>query len=845
MESINATSVSSVLRWLGTGSNVLLQGPYGSGRSAVLREVAEDLRLRGRETLLVRGLAAASTTPLGPFLLETHLVEDLGGASTVAEVVAYVSGRLTPRGAVLLVDDLAYLDQTTAAVLEAVVEDRSVQVVCVCDVGQVHPLAARLARRAATARIQPLGLRSTARLLTTHLGSEVALSTAAEIARKSAGNPGVALALADAAVYAGTLTRKDASWSLTASLDAVPLDGVVNATLVALPPETARALASLALVGATTLEVARRLVPTHDLQTLVDLGHVSTSPIGGGLLVFVSSPALATAVVAGLGPLERHDLEARVRTVVSPDLPRAGGGPVEAPWTVPAGALASDELAAVSSALTLLTERAATEVDRQSAAWRRSPDPSTGVPLLRSLLVLHRSSTAQIDEVLRETRCTDGLGPDAGWFLVLRARWAAWNAVPFDLEDAVEDLGARREDFPATAAYEVFQTCARMRVAAVDTGTVLTPLPSTQVGEGLRTVDQVARLLEAAAVGEAAAVDTTVLDDQADHLGDLRDSLEIDTLVLAGRLGAARRRARASLAAAYETFDLLRIRWAARSVATVAFAAGDLPGAWAALSTVLLLGPTGAMTVSMDQRVLGLASIARSRAGDSQMAASLLADLQKIPSRYRTGLDFFDAWAEAELYSAADPSSVAAADLLWAAGERALGRGDRTSALACWVLTSTPLPAERLSRLEELWAEVDVPCFAPYLRLHSLLVSGTGDDLLRALRPPSISGPVVRSALAVVDERRAADGLTPLTDDEILVAAGSGVLDAAGRGAGRRGGAPQLSDREHEVVARARAGQSNAEIAADLFLSRRTVENHLYRALRKLGISGRSELLRT
>jgi DNA-binding CsgD family transcriptional regulator len=51
-----------------------------------------------------------------------------------------------------------------------------------------------------------------------------------------------------------------------------------------------------------------------------------------------------------------------------------------------------------------------------------------------------------------------------------------------------------------------------------------------------------------------------------------------------------------------------------------------------------------------------------------------------------------------------------------------------------------------------------------------------------------------------------------------------------------------LSARESDIAARARAGQSNRQIAEDLVLSVRTVETHLQRVYRKLGVRGRSEL---
>ena len=53
---------------------------------------------------------------------------------------------------------------------------------------------------------------------------------------------------------------------------------------------------------------------------------------------------------------------------------------------------------------------------------------------------------------------------------------------------------------------------------------------------------------------------------------------------------------------------------------------------------------------------------------------------------------------------------------------------------------------------------------------------------------------------------------------------------------------PELTAREHQLVQLAARGLSNAEIANQLVLSVRTVESHLYRAMRKLGINNRRQL---
>jgi DNA-binding CsgD family transcriptional regulator len=57
-----------------------------------------------------------------------------------------------------------------------------------------------------------------------------------------------------------------------------------------------------------------------------------------------------------------------------------------------------------------------------------------------------------------------------------------------------------------------------------------------------------------------------------------------------------------------------------------------------------------------------------------------------------------------------------------------------------------------------------------------------------------------------------------------------------------RAARPPLTEREREVARLAAAGVASKQIAEQLYLSARTVENHLQRIYRKLGITNRSEL---
>jgi DNA-binding NarL/FixJ family response regulator len=61
---------------------------------------------------------------------------------------------------------------------------------------------------------------------------------------------------------------------------------------------------------------------------------------------------------------------------------------------------------------------------------------------------------------------------------------------------------------------------------------------------------------------------------------------------------------------------------------------------------------------------------------------------------------------------------------------------------------------------------------------------------------------------------------------------------------GRDEDRPRLTTREAEVLVMVVSGLTCRQVASRLFLSRRTVENHLHRTMRKLAVRNRAELVR-
>ncbi|CAB4933854.1 MAG: response regulator [Actinobacteria bacterium] len=136
----------------------------------------------------------------------------------------------------------------------------------------------------------------------------------------------------------------------------------------------------------------------------------------------------------------------------------------------------------------------------------------------------------------------------------------------------------------------------------------------------------------------------------------------------------------------------------------------------------------------------------------------------------------------------------------------------------------------------------DVVAALPGTRVLVLSASAEQADVLEAVKAGA-SGYLVKSAGA--DEL--ADAVTRTAAGDAVFSAGlAGLLLGEYRRlqAGPDPGAPQLTERETEVLKLVSRGLSAKAIAERLVLSHRTVENHVQNTLRKLQLHNRVELTR-
>ena len=192
--------------------------------------------------------------------------------------------------------------------------------------------------------------------------------------------------------------------------------------------------------------------------------------------------------------------------------------------------------------------------------------------------------------------------------------------------------------------------------------------------------------------------------------------------------------------------------------------------------------------------------------------------------------------------------------LLWATPDLVeaavrTGQPDRCSALlerfGAWVTGSgLPVPAAALARCEGLLADTDAAvdhfdaalrhdhsAQRPFERARNELALG---EALRRQRRRVEARTHLRNALEVFEKL----GTAPWTERA------RAELRASGETARKHdpNTFDQLTPQEVRIALFASRGASNPDIAAKLFLSRRTVEYHLHKVFTKLGVTSRAEL---
>ncbi len=826
---------------------VMLLGLAGVGKSFLLDNLAGVAAETGWRVERIFGSPAARDVPLGA---ASHLIP--GGRDDEPEALfrrARIELVRHARGAPLLlvVDDVHELDAWTAALVDQVAAHRDAHIAAVARTGAFSPAVSTLSARAGaeTLVIDPLPRDAADVLVEELLGGPCDDDVLDELWGRCLGHPLYVEAALAEALQRGAVRRGDEGWGLAAPISSRRLDELVAGRLRQAGDDGLAAAEFIAVAGPLPLDLMRLVVPTGMVDHLVHHGLLERRQVDGSTVVALAHPLLAEACVERLTEARTREICGQLVRAVTTRAPGAAidvvrlgalmlrSGEVDADLAVRAGneALRRGDLALAEDLARAAGETAPGSIPAQLTLARSLAYGGRGedaLTLLARIRVADPAAAASV-ALVRGHVLAFGLGraDDA-----IRLLEETANDLPPELRwglDGARSLyGALAGDFEAaiTAASRVLandDADDEVRLGALVNLTVARSVRGDladigqQVDAGLALVDSI-DLPHPLAADQLAAT-------------------RLNSLLAAGRLDEARREAERRLT---DDASPLLLTWSGVVLGMV----GQRRAAEAAERRAVEMFAT-ADPLRLAPQAQSLLVMHRAQGGTvddvsrSMLAAAGAAAGQE--TRLRCWVERAEVWCAAAMGRTAE-----AVDRATAVGGETVARDHVVWGV--WILHD----AVRLGAAGAVTDALD----AAISRTSGAHLLGAMRDHARALQAGRLDD------LAGVARRFARSG-SPTLASEASAQAAVRHADAGDDEAARRlallavlwhqrcDGTPPpsvdtvadlLTPRQIEIAVHVSSGATSQAVADTLFLSVRTVDNHLRTIYGKLGLRGRDEL---
>jgi DNA-binding CsgD family transcriptional regulator/type II secretory pathway predicted ATPase ExeA len=858
---------------------VFLLGDSGIGKSTLMEAVVAEL---DSEVTPVRihGSSSLSTVPygvLGPFIVGLPVQEATSQLAVLRTLWSYLEEekRSTQKPLLLIVDDAHDLDEATAGILAELAAAGWAKLIvgAAARPGLPEPLLQLWFEGIAERHdLRPLTLVQTTEMLERELGSQVLPNVAEILWEASGGNPLLLSGLLDDARNDGTLLQRNGVWLFTRQPNSHGdrLTDVVRRQLLRRSPEERLALNLVALAEPVSRELVETVVGEEAVEALIEheLIRVVASPrpelrlwhaVYGDTLRNLISPARSLQL--------RHSL----LRLMDREPTSAEGLLRQVSWSMECGAEVEDRQ--LLRAAVLASRLYENELARKAASLVKDPELQMAARSVVARTYYNSSDYAAAREILE---ADFGEGNSVASLLAGTLLWAAvlsaLGHTPADVMARAQALlrGGERlaQNNPEHAESILAATSERL---ATMRSMVLALAGEDQEGRAAT-----------AAEGQADAPRPP-----ANHLeAAFRLSLEAERLLLRGKSLSAFAVASEALDAAgagheelYFLTDFLVVRsaaavihggeWQAAETLLARFVAASGPslisfggGVHSAHGIILLYQGKAAQALDTLSAALealrltdpqqlfaltaAMAFAAAAEVGAREKAELFLADYNSAPpavSRYLRALaEMAVIYGQARLGNY--PGAIAELRALARPDPDANTAGLELDALAfCLALGDR----DAASRLLELEPELEGPRAAAICAYASAVSTDQAADHMEAAKSCEAAELWGFAALAYDAASHAYRSAGDTLRERMANSQRKRCLDRADNAPGQDTVTPDdslgiLTRRERDIVALAVRGLSDRQIAAELQVSVRTVEGHLYRSYAKLNVKGREQL---
>jgi DNA-binding NarL/FixJ family response regulator len=835
-------------------AGVVLIGPAGVGKTRLAREAQGAAEQRGALVRWVAGTASAKALPLGAFATILKLA-DLDPTRLVPQATEALLAGAGPARAVLVVDDAHQLDELSAVLVHQLVLRKAANVVLTLRTGEIaHDAVTALWKDGHLPRLElePLSLQETTVLVETRLGGPVDDTAVRRLWSITRGNALYLRRLVDDELESGRLRQVVGVWRWSGQFTlSRALVELVSPRIGKLPQDQRDVLDVLTFGGPLEVSLLAELTGARAMEEMEAKGLIEVSQQGRRWQARLADPMFAEVQRMRAGALYARRLRRRIAAALS----AAGGRRADDALRHAVLLLDSDEQP--DAALLTDAARRATELGDLALAARlaRTAVHVGGGFEPRLLLCSALGWSGRVAEAgsewaaLRTLAQTDVEQAQAA---VAKAKVLAWSGRPAEAEAEIDAAAYATTDEAAAlelaGVRSVLDAYLGRTVQAAETGAEVLSHPrcpsaaASWASWGLAMacgglgrldgVEEASRRIESEASGaglhqRALVVMSSMrglllagLPDQADRIARwfherCPDSPGRPVDVFSGFMSAES----ASFRGQVET--------AARGYhQAVAAHHGADPTGWTFTGLVGLATALGMRGEPAPARRALLAMTAEHHPTHVYLAPNvLMARAWVVAAEGEVGEAAALARKAAEVAASQGQSAV---ELL--ALHTAVCFGDSTVA----------------SRLARLATEVNGPK-AQIAAAHALaLANDDGAGLQAASARLERIGALLMAADAAAQaaavhsrQNRRGSAQTATARARRLAQACEGARTPA---LAALTAPPEITRRQREIISLAATGLSNGEIAQRLVVSIRTVENHLYRASTKLGVSNRAEL---